>query len=579
MEVLREGYAIPFRMPPPLSPTPIILDSYSPQSVKRRALAEEIQALCRKGAMEPAPPTRGFFSRMVVVTKAMGGWRPIIDLSTLNLSVDRTSFQMETSQTVLRAVRRNDWMVSIDLKDAYLQISIHPASCKFLRFTAGGKTWQFRVLCFGLPTAPQVFAHVMALVTGFLHQLGIRMLRCLDNWLILASSQEEACWARDKVLSLCQELGIVVNLNKSTLTPSQTIVYLGIRIDLQTFRASATPSRIEKFFSIAEEFLSSKVQSAKFWIVLLGHLASLSRLVPNGQLRMRALQLALGRGWDFRDEEILVPWDPPSRDDLRWWCTEGSLEEGISLALNSPDQMFWSDASNHGWGATVADQFASGIWLEGEVSLSINQSELLAVERGLRALCTCLEGRVVAVFSDNTTAVAYLRRQGGTLSPALNAVAQRILRWAERLNIILMPRFVPGRNNVLADALSLPDQVLGSEWMLHQDVFNWLRQRWPVTIDLFASSLSHRCSVHFVPVSDPMAAGTDAMLQSWDSLHAYAFPPFAMIGQVLAKVRASRSLELTLIAPFWPQRPWFPELLELLILPPLPLPSWWDLLR
>ena len=65
---------------------------------------------------------------------------------------------------------------------------------------------------------------------------------------------------------------------------------------------------------------------------------------------MRALQLALGRGWDFRDEDILVPWDPPSRDDLWWWCTEGRLEEGISLALNSPDQMFWSDASNLGWG-------------------------------------------------------------------------------------------------------------------------------------------------------------------------------------------------------------------------------------
>ena len=70
----------------------------------------------------------------------------IIGPSTLNLSVDQTSFRMETSQTVLHSVCRNDWMVSIDLKDAYLQIPIHPASRKFLRFTAGGKTWQFRLL-------------------------------------------------------------------------------------------------------------------------------------------------------------------------------------------------------------------------------------------------------------------------------------------------------------------------------------------------------------------------------------------------------------------------------------------------
>ena len=214
----------------------------------------------------------------------------------------------------------------------------------------------------------------------------------------------------------------MVNLEKSTLTSSKQITYLGIRINSQTFRASATPSKIEKFFSIAEEFLSSKVQSAKFWRVLLGHLASLPRLVPNGQLRMRVLQLALIRGWDFRDEEVLVPWDLPSQDDLRWWCTDGCLDEGISLALRSPIQMFWSDASNHGWGATIADHFASCVWLEGEASLLINHPELLAVERGLRALCTCLEGRVVAVFSDNTTAVAFLRRQGGTLPLALIAV-------------------------------------------------------------------------------------------------------------------------------------------------------------
>ena len=405
------------------------------------------------------------------------------------------------------------------------------------------------------------------------------MLRYLDDWLILASSQEEAYGARDKVLSLCQELRIVVNLGKSTLTPSQTIVYLGIRIDSQTSRASVTPSRIEKFFSNCRrisvlkgavcEVLESLARPPRLSVSPCSEwpasnesssVGSKSRLGFSG----RGYPGSLGSSFSGRPSVVVH---------------RGRLEEGISLALRSPDQMFWSDASNLGWGATVEDRFASGVWLEGEVSLSINQHELLAVKRGLRALCTCLEGRVVAVFSDNTTAVAYLRRQGGALSPALNAVAQRILRWAEWLNIVLMPQFVPGRNNVVADALSRPNQVLGSEWMLHQDVFNWLRQRWPVTIDLFASSLSHRCSVYFAPVLDPMAAGTNAMLQSWDSLQAYAFPPFAMIGQVLAKVRASQGLELTLIAPLWPQHPWFPELLELLILPPLPLPSLWDLLR
>ena len=95
-------------------------------------------------------------------------------------------------------------------------------------------------------------------------------------------------------------LGTVVNLEKSSLVLTQISVYLGIKIELQTLRASLTPLRIKKFFSVAKEFLSSKVQSAKFWRVLLGHLVSLTHLVLGGQLWMRALQLAsngVGTSW------------------------------------------------------------------------------------------------------------------------------------------------------------------------------------------------------------------------------------------------------------------------------------------
>ena len=54
-----------------------------------------------------------------------------------------------------------------------------------------------------------------------------------------------------------------------------------------------------------------------------------------------------------------------------------------------------------------------------------------------------------------------------------------------------------------------------------------------------------------------MSAGTDAFLQSWDGLQAYAFPPVAIIPRVLAKLRASTGMELSLVAPHWAQRPWF----------------------
>ena len=46
----------------------------------------------------------------------------------------------------------------------------------------------------------------------------------------------------------------------------------------------------------------------------------------------------------------------------------------------------------------------------------------------------------------------------------------------------------------------------------------------------------------------PWLRGLDSMLQFWDGLQAYAFPPFAIIGSVLNKVRSSFQLDLTLIA-------------------------------
>ena len=133
--------------------------------------------------------------------------------------------------------------------------------------------------------------------------------------------------------------------------------------------------------------------------------------------------------------------------------------------------------------------------------------------------------------------------------------------------------------NVLADSLSRKSQVIGSEWVLCQQVVDSLLRRWPATIDLFATSLSYRLQVYFSPVQDSQSAGTDAFLQDWDGLQVYAFPPFSLVRQVLNKLLASKGVELTLIAPFWPQKEWFPDLLGSLLEPPLRLPERRDLLR
>ena len=351
MEVLRWGYRIPFVSVPPLSQVPIPLPSYSSTSIKGRALRGEIDALIAKGTVELAPLSPGYYSRLFVVQKASSAWRPVMDLSALNKFVKQTKFRMESNQSILRAVQRFDWMISFDLKDAYLQVPIYPDSRKFLRFMVGDTVYQFRALCFGLSTSPQVFTRVMTPVSVMLHNHGIRMLRYLDDWLILARSHQEAIQARDEILLLCSQLGIVMNLEKSCLSPSQTATYLGMVLVSPSLRAFPTEKRVDAVLKQIEEFLSFKKQSVVTWRCLLGRLSSLCHLVPAGRLRMRSLQLQLRQHWDFVDEDVLVPWNSQIRSDLHWWSDARHLLSGVSLLIPQPDLLFWSDASDQGWGA------------------------------------------------------------------------------------------------------------------------------------------------------------------------------------------------------------------------------------
>ena len=305
----------------------------------------------------------------------------------------------------------------------------------------------------------------------------------------------------------------------------------------------------------------------------------MSAIVPGSRLRMRSLQLRLNTAGRLLLDGHLVSWDDTCLRDLRWWSDESRLLVGFYLGEYLPDLCLFSDASDQGWGAALGDLHLSGLWSPLCSSFSTNQRELLAILFAIRGFLPHLWGQTVAVYSDNSTALAYLRKQGGTHSSSLNEVAQVLLRLCETQSVRLLPQFIPGHLNVLADSLSRRSQVLGSEWTLCPQAFAELLHRWPATIDLFATAMTRRLPVYFSPMYDPMSAGTDAMLQSGDGLQAYAFPPFGLLPRVLAKVRASRNLELTLVAPFWTQHLWFPDLLELLVEIPLFLPKRKDLLR
>ena len=78
---------------------------------------------------------------------------------------------LKANRTFLQAV---EWVTSIDFKDTYFHIPIQSQSRKYLHFHVQGQSYQFKVLPFGLSTAPMEFTVVAKEVELISLQKGIK---------------------------------------------------------------------------------------------------------------------------------------------------------------------------------------------------------------------------------------------------------------------------------------------------------------------------------------------------------------------------------------------------------------------
>ena len=318
----------------------------------------------------------------------------------------------------------------------------------------------------------QVFTRAFAAVSAWAHARGIRLFRYLDDWLVLSSSEKKAKESIRELLSVCRTLGIVINEKKSDLVPSQSAKYLGMTIDTGAGKVFPSLARVEKFLTVAERFCTMQSPPAQLWQVVLGHLASLERLVPHGRLRMRSLQWHLKSQWSPESDPPSLPVALPeeARRDLSWWMVRDHLLVGVQFGTPAPDLHLYSDASSSGWGAHLLDQNVSGVWSAQEKLLHINLLEMKALFLALQAFQEDVAGHHVTAMCDNSTVVAYVNKQGGTVSRPLCLLTSRLLRWTESFDVHLEARYLPGESNVLADVLSRRGQVVGTEWSLHPQV-------------------------------------------------------------------------------------------------------------
>ena len=178
----------------------------------------------------------------------------------------------------------------------------------------------------------------------------------------------------------------------------------------------------------------------------------------------------------------------------------------------------------------------------------INELELLAAFHAVRSFAECLRDCAVHLILDNTTAVAYINKSGGTRSSSLCSLAVEIAGWCELRNISLEAVHLPGIFNVLADRESRRP-VEWSDWMLTPEVFRIFETSWIIDVDLFASSWNAQLPRFVSWTPQPGAWRVNAMSFGWKGLDGYAFLPFPLIDNCLSKMRREES-EVILVCRF-----------------------------
>ena len=165
---------------------------------------------------------------------------------------------------------------------------------------------------------------------------------------------------------------------------------------------------------------------------------------------------------------------------------------------------------------------AHGPWTASETSLHINELELQAAFNTIRTFAARSRDIAIRIHLDNTTAVCYINKGGGTRSKRLTDLAELLIAWCEHRNIAIIAVHVAGKLNVIADEESR-SKWDSSDWKLSSKIFLSLHSIWPMDVDLCAASWNAQLQRFVSWGPQPGSWATNCFSLNWSEFAGY--PP------------------------------------------------------
>ena len=288
---------------------------------------------------------------------------------------------MESIRNIVSMVRRNVWIASVDLKDAFFTMPICEDDIKYLKFLWDGQVLAFLAMPNGYSDAKHIFTKILKPPFKVLREEGHLSVVYVDDVYLQGDTRAGCCKNILDTLNLLLSLGFTIKCSKSIFEPTQKITSLGFVIDSKNMTITVTSDKKQKIKDLCVETLRHNSLSIRDVAKLIGNLIATFEAVLLGPLYYRSLEIdkinALKQYSGDFDAKISL--STQSRTDILWWISNIDLAFKSLIPLPI-DIVIYTDATKVGWGANLGIHRIDGHWDETEAELHINILELMAVE-------------------------------------------------------------------------------------------------------------------------------------------------------------------------------------------------------
>lgn len=416
---------------------PIAMPPYQMTVTKKEILKKEIDQLLDEDAIEECESP--WAAPVVLVPKKDGTMRLCVDYRRLNSITKTDTYPLPRMDDLLYATKRTSYMSTLDLKSGYHQVSVREQDRDKTAFISPLGTYRYKVMPFGLRNAPATFQR---LIDRFRNGLqGITLLGYLDDLIVISSGFEEHLEDLVRIFKRLKQFNLHVNRSKCTFA-CEEVKYLG-----HTITSHGIQVDDEKVVAITKrppprnvKEVQSFLQTASWYRRFIPKFSEISR--PLSELTKKS------SAWKWTEAQ------QASYENLKQ-----ALITTPVLKQNDPSKPYIlrTDASKYALGAVLLQgagaeehpiEYASRMMTSAEMNYTATEREALAVVWSLNKFRGYLDCSSVIVTTDHQPLKWLL---------SLKSPTGRLARWAlliQSFNLTI--EYLPGKRNVVADALSRP---------------------------------------------------------------------------------------------------------------------------